>query len=57
MPVITISCHDCGLGLHVVSEAGLFRYNYDQDDWQRLCKRRDLGDAAWCQVQRKWTSS
>jgi len=54
---ITIACPDCGLALHVVSEAGLFRYNYDLGDWQRLCKRRDLGDAAWCLLQHNRTSS
>src|SRR5262249_23924984 len=56
MPVITIACPHCGLVLRVVSEVGLFRCNYDQGDWQRLCKRLHLGDAAWCQLQRKGTS-
>ena len=57
MPLITIACSDCGLVLQVVSAVGLFRFNYDQGDWQRLCKRLHLGDAAWCQLQRKGDGS
>jgi len=48
------TCPDCGLLLRVKDEEGL-SLNYAVTEWRRLCKRRDLGDPAWCLVQHDGT--
>jgi len=49
-----VTCPDCGLVLHVKEEREVasFKFTYGRTDWQRLCKRRNLGDPVWCLVQR-----
>ena len=52
MSVKTITCPDCGLVLKVVRGVAKSTVLYDVSDWQRRCKRLDLNDPAWCQLQR-----
>src|SRR5215475_12618428 len=51
----TITCPDCGLVLRVTDGARGFKCAYDMRAWRRVCTRVDLGDAAWCLVQRDGT--
>jgi hypothetical protein len=57
MTVKRITCPDCALVLEVSEEGPNFKFIYDLDDWRRRCKRRHLGDAVWCLLQRDGTSS
>jgi hypothetical protein len=54
-PWTSISCPDCGLVLRVIDDAAGFKCAYDMRDWRRFCARVDLGDAAWCLIQRDGT--
>lgn len=47
-----ITCRDCGLVLRLSDDGAGFKCVYDLIEWKNLCKRRHLGDAAWCLVQR-----
>jgi hypothetical protein len=51
----TITCPDCGLVLRVADDSCGFKFVYDMKDWQRICTRVHLGDAAWCLVHRDGT--
>ena len=49
MTVKTTTCPDCGLLLRVARDRAASNsvYDYDINDWQRRCKRLDLGPV-WC---------
>src|SRR5262245_24310938 len=51
----TITCPDCGLVLRAIDGTTGFKCIYDMKVWRRICTRVDLGDAAWCLVQRDGT--
>src|SRR5262245_25644930 len=51
----TITCPDCGLVLRSINGTTGFKCVYDIDVWRRVCTHVDLGDAAWCLVQRDGT--
>jgi hypothetical protein len=48
-----ITCPDCGLDIRVLSDATGSQLVYDINDWQRRCRRLNLGDPALCLVRRK----
>jgi hypothetical protein len=49
----TIICPDCGLDIRVLSDATGSKLVYDINDWQRRCRRPNLGGVALCLVRRK----
>src|SRR5262249_13392373 len=49
------TCPDCGLVLRVKCDEEGLNLSYGVREWGRLCARRDLGDPAWCLLQRDAT--
>jgi hypothetical protein len=49
----TITCPDCGLDLRVLPDATGSQLVYSVNDWQRRCRRLNLGGPALCLVRRE----
>jgi len=56
LPAKKTTCPDCGLVLRVKDGEEGLNLSYAMAEWRRLCTRRDLGDPAWCLLQRDRTS-
>ena len=52
-----ITCPECGLVLRVKDGEESLNLTYAVREWGRLCARRDLGDPAWCLLQRDGTGA
>jgi hypothetical protein len=48
MRVATVTCLNCGLVLTVECRDMSPEWTYDQEEWRRRCKQRNLGDPCWC---------
>ena len=53
MSAKTISCPDCGLDVRVLPDVTESPLVYDINDWQRRCRRLNLGSPALCLVWRE----